>query len=261
MRSVVWRAAAALVVSLLAATIAAPAVAQTEEELEAAFLEAVSALDARVAVLVTDVEAANSAWDNREATIDATLTELTRVEAETNAIATELAVLVPPADLEGEHGVMLDTLNQMAAAAADMIAGLRGSDTGEARQAAAIAFLAAGADFSDLAFLVQGGAEPTTTTTTTLPPDTTSSTAVPATTATTEAAPTTSTTAAVAQAEPDDEGDGSGAPWLLLPVVMVAGIVLGLGAGLLIGRRARFELIDTIRRLRAGDTPPHDEVG
>jgi hypothetical protein len=232
--------------------LAGPAAAQTETEDYAA---AVAQLEARAAVLVTDVESVNANWDNEQATFDVTLEEMGRIETETAAIVAELDTLVPPEGLEGQHSVMQQTAAAMSAAATDMTAGLRGADSGEGRQAAAVAYVAAAADFSDLALLVQGGAEPTTTTTTTAAASTTS---VVATTVTTLPVVTT-TPVATTLPEPVPAEDGSGAPWVLLPVVMVLGIALGIVAGLLIGKRARVEQIETIRRLReGGPAPPTD---
>ena len=256
MRSVGRFAGAAVVACVL--LIVQPVAAQTDEEATATYLAAIADLESRAAVLVTEVEAVNASWDSREATFDATLQEMQRIETETGGIRSELGALTPPEDLEGQHEVMIQTADAMVAAAGDMIAGLQGADTGEARQAATIAYLGAATDFSDLALLARGGpGDTTTTTTTTLAPATTTTVSEPATT-TTQAvvAATTSTTEAVAQPETEPDSDGSGAPWLLLPVVMVVGIVLGLVAGLLIGRKARFELIDTIRALRGGQEPP-----
>ncbi len=242
--------AAAAAVVVAGAVGAAPALAQTEAD---DYATAIGGLEARAAVLVTNVEAVNAAWDSGDATFNTTLESMLQIETETNAISSELSALVPPEELEGQHGVMEDVAAAMSQAAADMIAGLQGADAGEARATATTTYLAAATDFSDLALLAQGGAEQTTTTTT--PAETTTSSI--ATTTTTTVAPATTTTTSIAvQPATEPADDGSGAPWLLLPVVMILGVALGAIGGLVIGRRARVELIETARRLREGSPEP-----
>lgn len=243
----------ALFVVLAIAFAAAPAGAQIEEDEAAAqaYREAVAGLATQVADAAAEAQTVNTAWEGDELTFNETLAALQGIESTVSGVVAGLRDLIPPVSLEAQHAGAITTAENLALAATAMVDGLRSSDTGQARRAALATFTDDAITFTDLATLVGAtGATPTTTAaaTTAAQPESTADTA----TTSTSLAPAT-TSAALPPATPlvTDESSGSSPTVLVGIAALVVGALLGAAGGLMVGRRARIELLVALQRERS----------
>ena len=114
-----------------------------------AYLDEVDAINAELQVLDTEMITVNAGFDAepREIPFDEAESRLEAVANDTTALAARLAGLTPPTGLETNHQALQSNIDLCAAAADEALAGLRSTDTGELRQAAAAAYSQAASDF------------------------------------------------------------------------------------------------------------------
>lgn len=103
-----------------------------------------------LAEVVAEMNAANEEWDSREVPYGETEAALVSVAEQALVFSTAVELHRPPGTIAGlvdAHQVANDAAVAVAAAAEDVLAGLRAPDTGELRRAALVEFRAAAASF------------------------------------------------------------------------------------------------------------------
>lgn len=169
-----------------------------------AYYEQMNVIYAEIGELAADMRAANNDWDNRSVTgvsYQDTEAVMSRLLSRAERLRDDVGFIDPPADLglPVEHRAAWSAAGQMADAARAVLAGLRSSDTGERRRAAAAEFMTAFERFDRavgrvVEIIGLGSGVTPTTVPVTLPPTTTTeatTTTTEATTTTTEATTTT----------------------------------------------------------------------
>ena len=106
------------------------------------FLDLVAEQEAALTGFQTEMATINGQWDATERTVTYTDTEaaLTDLAARVRTWAEGVATTVAPLGLEGVHTVLSAAAAEAANASDAVLAGLRSSDTGEARRAALDSF-------------------------------------------------------------------------------------------------------------------------
>jgi hypothetical protein len=106
------------------------------------FLDLVAEQEAALTGLQTEMATINGQWDAAERTVTYSDTEaaLTDLAARIRTWAEGVAATVAPLGLEGVHTVLSAAASEAANASDAVLAGLRSSDTGEARRAALDSF-------------------------------------------------------------------------------------------------------------------------
>ena len=114
-----------------------------------AYLDELDAINAELQVLDTEMITVNAGFDAdpREIPFDEAETRLEAVANDTQALADRVSGLSVPGGLEDNQTALQANIDLCAAAAAEALEGLRSTDTGELRQAAAAAYTQAASDF------------------------------------------------------------------------------------------------------------------
>lgn len=114
------------------------------------YFEAVDGAGAQLTALQTELATVNSGFDARPRTIEFVEADgrLETVVASTQALAASLESLVPPPVGAADHAILTAAAGDAAQAAAEVLAGLRSTDTGDIRRAALSSFDAAVASFN-----------------------------------------------------------------------------------------------------------------
>lgn len=122
--------------------------APLDPELQA-YLDAVDEINSELQVLRTEMVTVNAGFDTdpREIEFSDAEAALETLAADARALADRLDALTVPASLQTNHDLLATTINVAAVSAADALAGLRSTDTGELRQASAESFTTAADDF------------------------------------------------------------------------------------------------------------------
>ncbi len=226
----------------------AGALAQTDVD----YQTAVGGLSARMAALVTQAADVNAAWDAREVSFADTQDAFQSIEREMGLVVDEVRLLTAPDELAAQQAAMVEAAEKALVASAAMIDGLNDPNDSQARVLATDQFTLAGNEFVDIAGLVS--TPPATTTT--LPPTTTSTTTTVVAATSTTSPPVTAALPSGTESAAPESGSGRDASPLLVLIGLLAGLLVGVTGGLLIGRRARRTLIDALQRERSGGNPP-----
>ena len=126
-------------------------IAVDQTELDAYGAE-ISTIGARVIDLNASGIAINGAWDDETEEFGATLAAMRLLESQAAALPDLLNSLTAPQIIgPAAHQRLVDSASTLAAAAGEMVEGLKSSDTGEARRGALAKFQAAAVEFTTLA--------------------------------------------------------------------------------------------------------------
>jgi hypothetical protein len=224
---------------------AGPVQAQSSTD---AFLDRLGELAGQAGDLLSRAETINAAWEGGEVGFSDTADQLRELETDAALLLAAVQEITPPDDFASAMDQLSATAGDLSAAASAMVAGLRVADSGEARQAAQTQFRESVETFQNLAAGIR--ATGTTTTTTTTSPSTTTTVAE----ASTTTAPAPTTTIVIELGTPADTTvDDGGAPWVLVPIALMAGVGVGLLAGMLLGAKTRRRLIDQLRAVRGNN--------
>jgi len=107
-----------------------------------------------LAAVVSEMNAVNADWDDRAETaktFEETETDLVAVSESALVFSEAVELHIPPAGVIGlvdAHQAALDAAGQVAAAAEEVLAGLRSPDTGQRRQAGLVEFRSAAEQFN-----------------------------------------------------------------------------------------------------------------
>lgn len=114
-----------------------------------AYLDAIDEINSELQVLRTSMVTVNSGFDAdpREIEFSDAEAALETLAADAQALADRLDALTVPEPLQTNHGLLAATINVAAVSAADALAGLRSSDTGELRLGSVESFTTAADDF------------------------------------------------------------------------------------------------------------------
>jgi hypothetical protein len=110
-----------------------------------AYLDTIDAINVALTAQSTEIAAVNTGFnaDPREVEYADAESRFEVVVTETTALAEQLRGLTPPAALEANHTTLQTNIDLAAASAEAALAGLRSTDTGEARNGAVDAFVQA----------------------------------------------------------------------------------------------------------------------
>lgn len=128
----------------------------------AAFLTDIVADQEALAVLATEMDTANAAWDNDEAGYGETETSLLELRDEAAVFRDTVVLRQAPAGYTDIASAFEDAVNAaegVAGSAEDVLAGLRAPDTGQARRSALLEFRSAAEAFNQAVAAMELAAE------------------------------------------------------------------------------------------------------
>jgi hypothetical protein len=126
-----------------------PSTGSTVPSAGQAYLDELDAVNAELQLLATEMVTVNDGFDADPRTVefDDAEARLETVSTDTQALADRVGALTPPAGLETNHQALVSAIDFCAGAAADALAGLRSTDTGQQRADAIEAYTTSAAGF------------------------------------------------------------------------------------------------------------------
>jgi hypothetical protein len=126
-----------------------PGTATTVPNAAQAYIDELDAVNAELQALVTEMVAVNDGFDADPRTVefDDAETRLEALSTDTQSLADRIGALTPPAGLETNQQALVSAIDFCAGAAADALAGLRSTDTGQQRADAIEAYTTSAAGF------------------------------------------------------------------------------------------------------------------